>query len=245
MSDSRTLQTRGRPTRASGFTLVELLIVLGLVSMLIGFLWPIYGTTVQEAEVTEEMSNVRQLQLLIDVYCNQNDEKYPRAGDNVSICGKRWYSTMVDAGVAEPFERKESIDEYEGIVATAARYRLTWAAYYDWRRMIPGQTIYAPGPGGVGTWLPDLPSTQVRRTSLLSPAGKGMLRAPDVRVGAKLGPWCCLPDWRPNAPVAFGDGSVERARWTSLLGEHDELVMENGVGAPVSTTWRGIRGRDR
>jgi hypothetical protein len=49
----------------------------------------------------------------------------------------------------------------------------------------------------------------------------------------------------PKAPIAFADGSAGEYRFSELLGPRDELILENGIGAPVFSTWEGIRGRDR
>jgi type II secretory pathway pseudopilin PulG len=225
---------------------VELLVVLGMVVVLSGFLWPAFSASVQKAEASAELSNMRQLQMLIDVYCGQNDEVYPRATDTLSLCHRFWYSTMVEAGVAEPFERQEDISMYEGVLATAAYTSLTAAAVLDWRQMIPGETVYVDpsdidGPDSFGS----LSTIDVRRTSVRSASGKGILSPWHVRAGVTTGSWCCFAELQPKGAVSFADGSAAELSWPELLGERDDLYLENGIGGPVFSTWYGIRGRDR
>ena len=71
-------------TSSRGFTLVELLVVIGIIAVLIGILLPVLGRVQRQALRTKCMSNVRQLVAAMNVY----------AGDNKG----GWYTDTADYG---------------------------------------------------------------------------------------------------------------------------------------------------
>jgi prepilin-type N-terminal cleavage/methylation domain-containing protein/prepilin-type processing-associated H-X9-DG protein len=64
-------------TRA--FTLVELLVVIGIIALLIAILLPALSAAREGAKTVTCLSNLRQLCLAANVYCNNNGGSYPVA----------------------------------------------------------------------------------------------------------------------------------------------------------------------
>jgi prepilin-type N-terminal cleavage/methylation domain-containing protein/prepilin-type processing-associated H-X9-DG protein len=68
-----------RPTapRGAAFTLVELLVVIGIIAILAGMAYPIYQRTVASGRAAACLSNLRQLGVGLNAYLNDNEMRMP------------------------------------------------------------------------------------------------------------------------------------------------------------------------
>jgi len=67
-----------RIRRASGFTLVELLVVIGIIAILMSMLMPALSRAKQKANRIECVNNIRQIGLSATLYAGDHDSEYPR-----------------------------------------------------------------------------------------------------------------------------------------------------------------------
>jgi prepilin-type N-terminal cleavage/methylation domain-containing protein/prepilin-type processing-associated H-X9-DG protein len=71
------MQTSHPRRRQSAFTLVELLVVIGIIALLIAILLPALQKARQQANVTACLSNLRQIGIAVDLYAVQNKQIMP------------------------------------------------------------------------------------------------------------------------------------------------------------------------
>ena len=65
--------------KRGGFTLIELMVVVTIIGILIGLMFPIYGTAIRSAQETNCQGNIGQLAKVVSAYCQANDGYFPFA----------------------------------------------------------------------------------------------------------------------------------------------------------------------
>jgi prepilin-type N-terminal cleavage/methylation domain-containing protein len=63
--------------RGSGFTLVELLVVIAVIAILAALLLPALGQAKERARVTQCISNLRQIAVAIKMYVDEHSDRFP------------------------------------------------------------------------------------------------------------------------------------------------------------------------
>jgi len=66
-------------SRTSGFTLIELMVVIGIIAVLLSILMPVMGKVRDQARMTQCASNLRNIGQAASVYLNMNDHYFPPA----------------------------------------------------------------------------------------------------------------------------------------------------------------------
>ncbi len=169
--------------KSSAFTLIELLVVIAIIAILAAILFPVFAQAKVAAKKTSELSNVKQLDLAIQMYVNDSDDTFPMAfdPDNGGWAGDG-VSTFVNwEGNIQPYVKNLNIffsptdsdagqaisgQSWEGVgisVAANGYYSPVWTNGFQLR-----------GPMGINSWqgwlgtpgsAPSLTASQVTQPS--------------------------------------------------------------------------------
>ena len=107
-------------SRNEGFTLVELLVVIGIIAVLIGILLPTLSKARANAQMTACKSNLQQINYATRMYANDNNDRYP---DKLTLGGA-------------PFRRAIGHNNPDDPASKPEIYGLN--ALFDQRKYMPG-----------------------------------------------------------------------------------------------------------
>jgi len=214
-----------------GFTLVELVVVIGVIAVLVSLALPSIGRTVERSRSVADAARLRENATLVKAYTHDHRGVYPIAHSNAFRAAMEWYSPLISTGSLASISEA---DPHSTVPGRMMRFYLSVAMVYSPDRMKPGRTQ-----------LPDnAEASEVRESDVRFPSLKGeMLRynsgVPAVDGGTLF---CCGPRW--ISPVSMVDQSVRFGTYLDFPGTEGPIAPVDFIGIPVFTTWHGSEGRD-
>lgn len=213
-----------------GFSLIELVMVIGVILVLVGLAMPSLQHSMETARTTADAASLRQAAILIQTYSTDHREAFPLARADAMHNASHWGEALAAAGTVGA---ESEIDP--------------WAT----KRSFPNRFWMSACMAADPTWFvqtldPDLiPARVVFTHEVAYPSLKGLaVRAHDGReaLAPPAGNWfCCGPLW--ESPVAMADGSMRIGDYTEFA--PPGFFLQHGLlGMPVISTWSGVYGRD-
>lgn len=80
--------------RRRAFTLIELLVVIAIIAILAAILFPVFAKARERAKQAACVSNLNQLGKAVILYADDNDQKFPYAGDYIDVMPGGSLSTL-------------------------------------------------------------------------------------------------------------------------------------------------------
>lgn len=221
------------------FTLVELLVVIGIIALLLGILFPVLRKAKSKADQVFCMHNLKQINLGMTFYLEANNDTYPCAQDEIGRpwlwMGRGWRPIIMPYLVDNIDAKNPSVlfcpaDKRSKEIYDSTSYSYSMAFYHS-----PEQ-IDAMN-SAADTYSNPQPSIPQRTTSVARPRSKIIigewLSVHEPTVNEDLGWWCL--DGRRN--FLFADGG------TAFLKAKDIETARDGNPNP-NLTVHGIMGVD-
>ena len=225
-----------------GFSLVELLAVIAVISLLLSILMPSLGKARSAAMRVKCAHNLRQIDMAIRLYLSGNDDTYPCTEDPVSMdpyywlwMGRGWRSFVepyLETNINEDNpsvlfcpQDHTSKEEYE-----STSYAYSMAFYHS-----PKQIDDMNSPSD--TYSNSQPSIPQRSFDVAKPSGKiiiGEWLSNHLRINGEDPGWW---GWEGCRNYLFVDGQVRYLQAGQIREANDGLPDAN-------LTVRGIKGRD-
>jgi general secretion pathway protein G len=252
-----------------GFTLVELLVVIGIIALLISILMPVLSSARRQSNSVKCLSNLRQIGLAFQTYAVENKGMWPVAVHEVGngqypVPEEHRWPDMIAPYVSSTQQfkyddleeiRKNSViwgcpewtktDEYDP-TNFADRVRVGYGMNYYCTYFEDGGTkdlAYISKTGTNGRFI--------KQSSWTKSAERGLIADAVAHVISTPGTFGSTGKWQPFDPVVFGAFYVDAARhakhgiskdqtYTSVKGFN--MLFCDGHAAPVSVkeAWNAI-----
>lgn len=136
--------------RRSGFTIVELIVVVAIIGILVSMTLPRFGRMVKDAQSVTCMNNLRQVGVAVLNYMGDNDNDFPVIEPNPN--DPVYTDQDADGEYVEAKPMLEALQPYgltEGVLKCptdlkAHNYFAKQGSSYQWRIFVDGENALAP-----------------------------------------------------------------------------------------------------
>jgi prepilin-type N-terminal cleavage/methylation domain-containing protein/prepilin-type processing-associated H-X9-DG protein len=165
-----------------GFTLIELLVVIAIIALIMALAFPAFTRAIERAKATKDMSNLRQIGLLMQTYLNDSDQILPTTAVWPGTNATPWlYPKYVATRKVfqSPFDKRPPSEANDGTppISYSINHNM-----YDPVVGLSGNMLKVVSPASTFFMAPNYPNAPGdprNTTSWLGTAGN----APDLPVG--------------------------------------------------------------
>lgn len=233
--------------RRIGFTLVEVLAVIGIVAVIVAIALPAIGSARKRASAVASAANLQQLGLILQAYVQSHQDRYPFAAGGQLLpmggCGSISSSDPFFLSIAWPgvlTEYRDASNPPRSFLSPGAR-RLTGCPWWPTSYQMSASFLASWEAWTVGPPAPEL-ARAVNTSEVQAPAQKALLYDGEAPY---LGP---VPEDGSRAdfsvPVLTADGSVRERRPRDATPPVANRVNPAGTPRPLHDTPLGVRGFD-
>lgn len=237
--DSWFLDVGGASPRArGGFSLIELIVCIGIATMCAGLVLPMLGRSVQSARLTADLAVIRSHGASLVQYAGANADLYPRASELRCGIGRGWYKPLLAEGF---FDSATQADPRNMPRHDRVSFWMSDALGADPAEFTRGSTRPCD----------ESPSSPVAMHQVPFPTAKGLMAKMFEHDGGPIGVhrggdpnwFCCADLW--EAAVAFCDGSAETGTYLDYSPRHEMpvKVLGHSVGTPILSPFGHESGR--
>src|SRR6266576_2413609 len=208
------------PPVERAFTLIEMLVVLGVIAIMMSLTYPIYLTISERAKGTKDLSNLRQIGTATQLYMNDNNGVFPGSATAIWMSQLELNQKYLSSWrvLESPFDKRSTLEL--GNAATAISYGINSNVYSG------GVAISADKITKPVTFIVFAPAQA--STATVSFLGVGTSAAPGVTVLAALS--------TPGG-TATGGTHQNRTKINAMCGDwHVEMMAWSGTGPAFKNT---------
>src|SRR6266404_8184836 len=104
---------------ARAFTMIEMVVVLGVIAIMMAFVYPAYLGMSQRAKATKDMSNLRQIGLATQLYMNDNSGVFPGSATQTWMSQLELNQKYLSVWriLESPFDKRSTSESGDGTTA--------------------------------------------------------------------------------------------------------------------------------
>lgn len=151
------------PSHRAGITLLELLVVIGIIALLAGLLLPVAESVLAKARSTECASNLRQVGMAVHAWATDHGGYFPRIESDPAGEVKVYDEDQSAKGLVEtlkPYGLEERFVQCPTDLKTTQYYQKLGSSY-EWRPIVDGEQVNNPKVyGRMGAY--PVPASRIR-----------------------------------------------------------------------------------
>lgn len=220
-----------------GFSLIELIVCIGVVLILLGMILPVIGKSWFASRQARDLAQLQQNTLVASIYLHDWKDVYPIGNDMAYFSMQDWWKPLVLAGY---LGSDAEADPWGVARFQRGRFHQSMCMTYSPEFMAEGNTRASSAAM----------SSAVRQNDVRFPSLKGWMGQfcldPSQPSTYFVCTNCVAGEFPLNrVAVAMADSSCSLATLNDFEWHNPEVLVVDDIGVPVFTTWGGYLARDK